>query len=121
MTGVVVGGSVLGAVCLECVFVCCMFGVFWVACRVVRGWECYVACEWFSISCLVRDVTTRVACWATYCALSGTSLVRIPSCFAFRAVCVLSSVRFTCHLGSNCVLCCTQLCIYTLCFASCVL
>ena len=27
VTGVVVDGSVLGVVCLECVFVCCMFGV----------------------------------------------------------------------------------------------
>ena len=32
MTGVVVGGSVLGVVCLECVFVCFRSGVFCTAC-----------------------------------------------------------------------------------------
>ena len=35
VTGAFVGGSVLGVVCLECVFVCCVFGVFCVACLTV--------------------------------------------------------------------------------------
>ena len=58
-TGVFVGGPVLGVACLECVFVCRMFGVFCVACC-VHGRECYVVCEWFSVSCLVCDGTARV-------------------------------------------------------------
>ena len=55
--GVVVGGSVLCVVCLKCVFVCCVFGVFCGACC-ARGRQCYVDCEWLSVSwltCVSRD------------------------------------------------------------------
>jgi len=50
VAGAVVGVSVLGVVCLECVLVCCTFGVF---CRAscVRDWECHVVSEWLSVSC----------------------------------------------------------------------
>jgi len=39
VTCAVEGGSVWGVVCLDCAFVCGMFGVICVACC-VRGWEC---------------------------------------------------------------------------------
>jgi len=58
-----------------CVFVCCMFGVFCVACC-VHGWECYVVCEGFSVSCLTCDVTARV--------------LRDVQCIVFSVACVLS-------------------------------
>ena len=87
----------LHVVCLECVFVCCMFDIFCVACC-VRGWEYYVVCEWFSVSCIMCDVTA--------CVLRDVQRI------VFSVACVLcvflSVLHIVCVALSVCFMCCGE-------------
>jgi len=70
--------------------VCCVFGVFFVACC-VRGRECYVVCEWFSVSRLVCDVTARVS-------RDVQCIVLSVACVLCLFLSVLRTVLVLCHL-----------------------
>ena len=105
------GGSVLGVACWECVFVCCMFDIFCVACC-VRGWEYYVVCEWFSVSCIMCDVTACVLCdvqrivFSVACVCVFGALLPV-----WRILCVVSAVDFTCCMGYCVLYICWGLCV----------
>lgn len=104
VTGAFVGGSVLGVVCLECVFVCCVFGVFCVACC-VRGWDCYVVCEWVSFPCLGWCYRTCVSRCATYCVLSCVCAVCLSS-YLFCELCVCCVICVLYVLCGVLIVCC---------------
>lgn len=95
MTGVFVGGPVL---CACSASVCWVLGVSCVACC-ARGRECYVVCEWFSVSCLVCDHACYVMC--NVCVLSCMCV--FLSDLRILLVCHLCVLRVVWDI--NCVLC----------------